>query len=242
MGGITSQEFSFENLGGSRRNFLGETEEFFYLSAGETESQTNFNGGFEWSMLSYLFRVNYVFKDKYLFTASMRADGSSKFGENNRYGYFPSLALGWNLTNEGFMQNLEVFSRLKLRGSWGIIGNEKNWSLCLEKPTVTSNINAVFGLPEQFQPGASIVDLSNPDIRWEETEQTNIGVEIGFFDNRLLAEVDYYNRKTNDILVAVPIPDYVGADSNPIVNAATVENSGVDVNLQWRDNIGKLFL
>jgi TonB-linked SusC/RagA family outer membrane protein len=136
------------------------------------------------------------------------------------------------------MQNVEVLSRLKLRGSWGIIGNEKIGAYA-GKPTVTSNINAVFGLPEQLQAGASIVDLSNPDIRWEETEQTNIGMEIGFFDNRLLAEVDYYNRKTNDILVAVPIPDYVGADSNPIVNAATVENSGVDVNLQWRDNIGK---
>jgi TonB-linked SusC/RagA family outer membrane protein len=239
LAGITAQEFSFENLGGARRNFLGETEEFFYLSAGEAETQTNFNGGFEWSMLSYLFRVNYVFRDRYLLTASMRADGSSKFGENNRYGYFPSLALGWNLTNEGFMQDIDFLSRMKLRASWGIIGNEKIGAYA-GKPTVTSNINTVFGVIEQLQPGASIVDLANPDIRWEETEQTNIGLELGFLNNRLTAELDYYVRTTKDILVAVPIPDYVGSDSNPVVNAATVENSGVDLNLQWRDNIGKV--
>lgn len=237
LGGITSQEFTNEGLGGSRRNFLGETEEFFFLSAGEAESQTNFNGGFEWSLLSYLFRANYTFMDRYLFTVSMRADGSSKFGENNRWGYFPSVGLGWNLNKELFMQNQDMISRLKLRGSWGVIGNEKIGAYA-GKPTVTSNINAVFGNPSSLATGASIVDPANPNIQWEETEQYNIGVEIGFLENRLTAEIDYYNRTTNDILVAVPIPDYVGVDVNPVVNAASVENKGVDMTLNWRDNIG----
>jgi len=237
LGGITAQETSFENLGGSRRNFLGESEEFFFLGAGETETQTNFNGGFEESILSYLFRVNYVLLDRYLFTASFRADGSSKFGENNRYGYFPSLALGWNLTNEPFLQDVPGLSRMKIRGSWGLIGNEKIGAY-EGKPTVTSNINAVFGEPASLAPGASLVDPANPDIQWEETEQFNVGLELGVLDNRLTAEVDYYVRTTSEILVAVPIADYIGVDSDPVINAARVENSGVDLNLQWRDDIG----
>jgi TonB-linked SusC/RagA family outer membrane protein len=238
LGGMTAQEYQFENFGGSRIGLPGESKELHYLSAGELEGQTNFNGGFEWSLLSYLFRTNYVFNDRYLFTASVRADGSSKFGENNRYGYFPSVAVGWNVTQEDFMEKYEVIDRLKLRASWGVIGNEKIGAYA-GRAVVSSNLNAVFGAPEALNFGASIITLANSNIRWEETAQTDIGVEIGFLKNKLTAEIDYYNRVTDGILIDVPIPAYVGSANNPIINAARVKNSGFDFNLNWRETRGK---
>ncbi|MEZ4898767.1 MAG: TonB-dependent receptor [Saprospiraceae bacterium] len=238
LGGITTQEFVAENLGGSRINFPGDTPEFYYLNAGETDGQTNYNSAYEWAMLSYLGRINYTFKDRYLLTASFRADGSSRFGKNNRYGYFPSFAVGWNITNESFMSSIPLLSRLKLRASWGQIGNDKIGAYA-GRPTVTSNLIAVFGRNEQIQNGASIVSLANPDIRWEETTQSNAGFEFGMLDNRLQGNIDYYVRTTNDILVNVPIPEYIGADASPIINAAKVRNQGVDFNVSWRETRGK---
>ncbi len=238
LAGVTAQEFIFENLGGSRRNLIGDTEEFFYLQAGETGTETNFNSASEWSMYSYLFRVNYTLMDRYLFTGSFRRDGSSRFGSENRFGYFPSLALGWNLVNESFFTNQDIFSRLKLRASWGKIGNDKIGEY-EGKPTVTSNLLAVFGTSEDIQNGASIVNLANPFIRWEETTQSNVGFEFGILDNRFTGEVDYYNRTTNDILVAVPIPKFIGADNDPVINAARVRNTGIDLKLDYRDSFNK---
>jgi TonB-linked SusC/RagA family outer membrane protein len=239
LGGITSQEYTFENLGGGRINFPGESPEFYYLNAGEVLGQTNFNTSFSWSMLSYLFRVNYTLMDRYLFTGSYRIDGSSRFGSNNRYGHFPSLALGWNLSNEAFMDNVDFISRLKLRASWGQIGNDKIGAYA-GRPTVTTNLNTVLGRDPQLLNGASIVSLANPSIKWEANTQSNAGFELGLLDNRLIAEVDYYNRVTDDILVSVPIPDYIGADAFPIVNAAKVRNSGFDFNLGWRERRGRV--
>ncbi len=239
LAGMTAQEFQFENFGGSRTGIPGESEELFFLSAGEIDGQTNFNGGFEWSLLSYLFRTNYVLKDRYLFTASLRADGSSKFGSNNRYGYFPSAAVGWNVMQEDFMTDLSFIDRLKFRASWGIIGNEKIGAYA-GRAVVSSNLNAVFGAQEALNFGASIITLANPEIKWEETTQTDIGLEIGLLDNKLTAEIDYYNRVTDGILIDVPIPDYVGSANNPVVNAAKVKNSGFDFNLTWRETRGKV--
>ncbi|MDP5170742.1 MAG: TonB-dependent receptor [Bacteroidia bacterium] len=237
LGGVTAQTFDFENLGGSRINFPAETEEFFFLNAGEIEGQTNYNSAFSWSMASYLARANYSLMDRYLFTASFRADGSSRFGANQRFGYFPSFAFGWNIAEEAFMKGMKDINRLKLRASWGQIGNDKIGAYA-GRPVVTSNLNAVFGPTESLNTGASIITLANPDIRWEETSQTDIGLEIGLLNDRFTAEVDYYNRVTNDILVNVPIPAYVGAANNPVINAAKVQNRGFDMSLAWRDEVG----
>lgn len=240
LGGITSQEFDFEQLQGSRLNFIGEDESFFFLNAGDETTGASSNFADTWSIVSYLFRVNYTAFDRYLLTLSFRADGSSKFGANNRYGYFPSVALGWNLTNEPFFQNQNIFSRLKLRSSWGQVGNEKIGTFRYS-PLVTSNLNVIFGdnsSIDNVQNGAAVLNLANPDLRWEETTQANIGFEMGFLNNRLTAEIDYYTRTTADILASVPIPDYIGSEANPIVNAAEMRNSGIDLNLTWQDAIG----
>lgn len=237
LGGITAQDFVFENLGGSRINFPETSPTFWYLNAGQIEGQTNFNGASSWSMASYLFRANYSYKERYLVTVSARADGSSRFGRNKRYGFFPSAALGWNLGNESFMENVEFINRLKIRGSWGVIGNDKIGEYA-SQATVTPNLNAVFGTTETLNNGASLIVLANPDLQWESTAQVNGGVEIGLLDDRFVAELDYYRRVTSEILVDVPIPAYVGAANNPIVNAAQVSNQGIDFKVTWRDAKG----
>ncbi|MDX2245928.1 MAG: TonB-dependent receptor [Bacteroidia bacterium] len=239
LGGLTAQQFRFENLGGQRLNFPGETDEFLFLNAGEIEGQTNFNNAFEWSMVSFLFRTNYTLLNRYLFTATFRADGSSRFGRENRYGYFPSFAAGWNIAEESFLQNQKLITRLKLRASWGKIGNDKIGAYA-GRAVVTSNLNAVFGPNEELNNGASIITLANPGIKWEETSQSDLGFEFGIMDDKLVGEVDFYRRITQDILIDVPIPAYVGAANNPVINAATVMNRGWDFNLAWRDKIGKL--
>lgn len=237
LGGITTQDFYTETLGGGRRNLPGEDPSLWYLNAGELTTQTNTNTAGDWAMLSYLFRANYTYKDKFLFTGTFRRDGSSRFGKENRYGNFPSVALGYNIIEEAFLQDQNFLSNLKIRGSWGKIGNDKI-AFYEGRPVVTGNQNAVFGENEELIYGATLTRLANPFIKWEETVTSNIGFEFGFFDEKLTGELDYYQRKTNDILVAVPIPAYVGSSNNPIINAASVKNSGIDLTLNWRDQKG----
>ena len=240
LGGITSQVYNSEFLSGVGRNLIGSSDEFLYLQAAQSDEQTASNGASQWAMLSYLFRLNYVFKDKYLFTGSFRADGSSRFGAENRYGYFPSLALGWNITNEAFMSNQTLLSRLKLRASWGVIGNDKIGAYP-GRPLVNSPFYYAFGPDEKLNIGATIEGLPNATIQWEETSQFNIGFEFGFLNNRLLGEIDYYSRTTDKILIDLALPGHFGIRDNfPFVNAAKVSNRGVDLKLDWQDKVGGL--
>ncbi|MDH3244685.1 MAG: SusC/RagA family TonB-linked outer membrane protein, partial [Saprospiraceae bacterium] len=236
LGGITSQVFNEENLSGTTRDLIGSSDEFLYLNAAQSEEESASNSAFEWSMLSYLFRVNYVFNNKYLFTGSLRRDGSSRFGRDNRYGYFPSLALGWNLTSESFMENQTVFSRLKLRASWGIIGNDKIGAYP-GRPIVNSPFFYAFGPDEKLNAGATIEGLPNSSIQWEQTSQFNAGFEFGFFNNRLQGEIDYYDRVTDKILIDLALPGHFGIRDNfPFVNAAKVKNNGIDLKVDWQES------
>jgi TonB-linked SusC/RagA family outer membrane protein len=237
LGGITYQSFYSEGLGGGRTNVVGETSSLWYLNAGDAAGQTNFNSAEDWRMLSYLFRTNYSFLDRYLLTASLRVDGSSRFGADNRYGYFPSFALGWNIAEEPFFPQTSAVDALKLRVSWGEIGNDKIGAYP-GIPVVTSNLNAVFGSAEELAFGASPFELANPEVKWETTTQTNIGADMSFFGGRLEATVDYYNRLTDGILVRVPIPLYVGVGTEPFVNAAEVENKGIEGAFTWAETRG----
>jgi TonB-linked SusC/RagA family outer membrane protein len=237
LGGITAQTFYTEVLGGTRINIAGESPSLWYLNAGDADGQTNFNTASDWRMLSYLFRTNYTFLDRYLFTASMRIDGSSRFGRENRFGYFPSFALGWNLAEEAFMRNLEPIDALKLRASWGRIGNDKIGAYPAF-PVVTGNLNAVFGEDPGLRFGASPIALANPEVRWEQTNQTNVGVDLSLYRGAFEATFDYYSRLTDGILVRVPIPRYVGVAQEPFVNAAEVLNSGFEGTVTWFGNLG----
>jgi len=234
--GVTAQELTHEELGGSRLNVLGQEQNLWYLSAGQAEGQTNFNTAFDWSILSYLGRVNYSFRDRYLLTATLRVDGSSRFGENNRYGYFPSVALGWRVSDEPFMSDVDFLSNLKVRGSWGIIGNDKIGAYPAIA-TVDGNLNAILGDDESLQFGATPNELANPDIKWEETRQYNVGIDFGVFNDQLTGEFDYYSRTTEGILLQVPLPDFVGVGTLPFANAAEIQNTGFEGRLGWSQSL-----
>lgn len=238
MGGVSMQEFYGESLGGSRRNVPGETEEFFYLNAGPQDFQTNYNGASSWGLFSYLARVNYSFRDRYLATINYRVDGSSKFGENNRWGHFPSFSLGWVVSNEEFFAASDFFTRLKFRAGYGAIGNDKTdvFGLYPSQATVTDGQDAVFGTGEVLNYGSTLLALANPDLKWEASKQFNAGIEAGFFQNKLTAEVDFYNKTTTGVLIQVDIPEYVGAEIPPVLNAADVLNRGFDIAVNWRES------
>jgi TonB-linked SusC/RagA family outer membrane protein len=188
---------------------------------------------FNFSMLSYLGRANYTYDNRYLFTATFRRDGSSKFSESNRYANFPSLALGWNVINESFMQDNKIFSNMKFRASWGQIGNEKiNYQR--QYSLVQNGVNAVFA-GDVIYSGATYSVAGNPNLKWETTEQIDIGLETGFFEDKLTAEVDYYQRTTSDILIDLPVPGYFGNGDGALItfNAGEVLNRGFEINLGW---------
>ncbi len=240
LAGISAQEFVNSGLTGRRQNIptdaISPNFDLLFLNAGETEGQTTNNGSSSWGMISYIYRANYNFKDRYLLTGTFRRDGSSRFAQRNWYGNFPSAAAGWIVSNESFMEGMDDkigLDFMKIRGSWGRIGNDKiNTGAAVA--TVSSNLNYVLGINQQLQTGAAVTELSNPDIKWEETEQIDVGLELSFFDNRFNTEIDWYRRETNDILINVPIPNIVGVIGEPVVNAASVQNTGFEVNLNWQ--------
>lgn len=239
LGGITFQEFVAEHLRGIRQNIpadaISPASDLLYLNTGQTEGQATFNGSFSWGMISYLFRANYSYKDRYLLTGTFRRDGSSRFSSRNRWGNFPSVAAGWVISNESFMENVSAINYLKLRGSWGKIGNDKI-DTGAAFPTVASNLNYVLGPNQDINNGASVIELANPDLKWEGTEQLDLGLEIGLLDDRFNAEVDWYRRETDGILVRVPIPNLVGVPVAPVVNAASVLNQGFELRVNWQNS------
>ncbi|MFN8304350.1 MAG: TonB-dependent receptor [Saprospiraceae bacterium] len=191
----------------------------------------------EWAMMSFLFRTNATFYDRYLITASLRADGSSRFAKGNRWGYFPSAAIGWNVAQEPFMAHQKVFDRFKLRASWGVVGNDKT----SEYPSlgvITDELYSSFN--DTIQPGATLINYSNAGVTWETARQTDFGAEIAVLNGRFSIEADWYNRFTYDIIADLPIPDYVGSQATPVVNSAQVRNRGWDFTVNWRETKGKV--
>jgi len=187
-------------------------------------------------LLSYLGRVNYSLMDKYLFTASFRADGSSRFGANNRFGYFPSFGAAWRINQENFFKSVSVINNLKFRGSWGRTGNQ---SIADYQSFVTyvSGPDGVFnGNKNSTQEPAR---LPNPDLKWETTEQSNIGFDIGIFNDRLSASVDYFSKRTFDMLLYKPVSTTSGYTSQ-LTNIGSIKNTGFELTLNSR-NINKVF-
>lgn len=161
----------------------------------------------EWALTSVLSRLSYNYKSKYLFTASIRRDGSSRFGSNNRWGTFPSVSAGWVLSDEDFIKNIDEISFLKLRTSWGVTGNN-NIGNYTQYALVNNTVNAVFG--STIAPGAAITSLANPNLGWETTRQVDVGLDVGLLNDRFTLIYDYYTKKTSNLLFAVQIPQEAG--------------------------------
>lgn len=180
-----------------------------------------------WTLLSYLARVNYRFNNKYYFTGSIRADGSSRFGSNNRYGYFPSASVAWRISQENFMKDASWLTDLKIRASYGTTGNNNIGDYAAIG--IMQNSNYVLGTGTgNIVNGASKRSFSNLDLTWEKTRQTDIGIDVSTLNNQLSLSVDYYNRLTTDLLMNVDIPTITGF-SNAMQNIGKMRNRGVEI-------------
>jgi TonB-dependent starch-binding outer membrane protein SusC len=198
--------------------------------ASEVIAGTSVNS--KYTFLSYFLRGNYSFHDKYLFSASVRTDGSSRFGSNNRYGWFPAASVGWIMSEENFLRGSDFLSFLKLRASYGLTGNAEIGE---------SNFLALYGISNYpGLAGFTPIQLGNPDLKWERTNQADIGLDFGILNNRITGEIDYYNKKTEDMLLAVNIPATTGY-STVVRNLGSMENKGFEIVLNSRNIDGRDF-
>jgi TonB-linked SusC/RagA family outer membrane protein len=251
VSGYTMQKATSENFSMTGKNIIRTSPDFWYFNPNYIYDPTNgvntlgtiSNGvdpNLNYSMISYLFRANYTYNSKYILTATFRRDGSSKFSPGNRYGNFPSFAAGWNVSKEHFMENLPFVSNLKVRGSWGIIGNDK--IPYTNQYSLTQSMVTVLGNPPSANSAVTYSVSGNPNLKWESTTQGDAGLEIGLFKNKLTGEFDYYSRVTSDILIPLSTPDYLGNGQGAKVefNAASVKNTGFESKITWKDKIGQV--
>ena len=208
---------------------------FKVISNGASRSATG--GESENRLVSYFGRLIYNYLDKYLLTASIRRDGSTRFAPSTRWGNFPSVALGWKISNENFLKNVEIINLLKLRASWGILGNQE-----IGDYQYTAQINpyATYILGGALVPGSAQIRYVDPSIKWESKETKNIGIDAEILNNRLSFSAEYYTSKSSDMLYQVILPYSTGVYNwlGPVVNAATVENKGFEFTVGWRDQKG----
>lgn len=225
LGGFTQQSSRYESLGASAQGFLNDVTGTYDLGLGNPDAaQLPSSLVANWVIHSYIARINYGFKDRYLLTLTGRADGSSRFGANNRFGYFPSAAIAWRAIEESFIQDLNVFTDLKFRASYGITGNQDGIG---NYPSLDlwDGTKYVFG--DRIVTGITPSQVGNRNLKWERTTQADIGLEMGFFKNRLTFVADAYYKKTNDLLLRVTIPTTSGFSSG-MKNIGAVENKGVE--------------
>ena len=233
--GMTSELFYYQYLSGYRQD-VPPQENYWYLNLGNAATATNSNGGDKWTRLSYFARASYNYKGKYLFTGTLRRDGSSRFSAQNRWGLFPSIGLGWVISQENFMKKVKFVNNLKLRASWGIVGND-NIPTNEFLYTINTGLNYVFD--KQIVTGSSITQIKDPNLKWETSNSIDIGLDLGLFDNQFTGTIDYYNKQTRNMLYPLPLAAILGSTSY-ITNIAKMENKGLEIALNWNHNFNKV--
>ncbi len=233
--GSVTERFTSDFISGARINVPNNPDQW-YLGLGNPDSQlTNNSGGDLQTRQSFVTRLNYSFGGKYLFNASLRADGSSKFRE--KWGYFPTVGLGWVISDEAFLKSQDLVNLLKLRGSWGILGNDNIESSAY---ILTAAVNIPYFFNNAQTLGTAIQDIKDQGLKWERTQQFDIGLEFGLLDNRLTGELDYYSKTTRDALAFQIIPAIFGdPDNQYLTNIASFQNRGVEFSLNWKGNLGE---
>ena len=240
--GQSALKYKGDKLGGSRWNLVNPLKPSIDYATGNVVDGTAqfsvYGAPFvEHRMASLFGRLSYNYDERYMVQATVRRDGSSRFGPNNKYGIFPSFSAGWNVMNESFMEDTrDWLSNLKIRFSWGKNGNDNIADFGYTSLTAMGN-NVLFGKDAIKWNGSKASRLSNPDLKWEESEQTDIGIDLGFFNGALTASIDYYIKKTNGMIIEMPIPSYVG-ETKPLGNVGDMENKGVEFELGYKWNIG----
>jgi len=206
-------------------------------ATGATAAVT-YGSAFEVKQMSYLARVNYDYKGKYLFTGNFRADASSKFSKKNQWGYFPSFSAGWRITEEDFLKDVDWLYNLKLRAGWGQIGNQGSVPAYQNVTTATTGMNYTWshgagGNNAFFVPGSAFTSSGNDEIKWETSTTANIGLDFGFFGGKFNGTIDYFNKVTSDMLLQVPVPGQSGLQEAPWQNAGEMKNSGIELSLNY---------
>jgi len=235
--GMTSEQYKLNSSTGTRLD-VPENRDLWYLNTGTDSTATTAGYGDKWARTSYLSRLNYSYDNRYLLTATIRADGTSRFPSQNRWGYFPSLGLGWNITREVFMEHQKTFDNLKLRGSWGKVGNDQ-----INSNLFTLLANSV--PPPYFFNGTQVLGISfdqavDANLKWETTEEFDLGLDFAFLQNRLTGTIDAYDKKTSNALINIKFNgQYLGTADQYTTNAASFSNKGIEFSLNWNDKVGK---
>ncbi len=239
-----TEAISYKNNlhGGTDRDFANQTPDFRYLGNGSglIGSTTSFENQSESALFSLFGNANYSYKNKYLLSANVRRDGSSRFGPQNQYGTFFSGSAGWNLYNEKWVKDhLSAISRLKLRASYGQLGNQEIPDYGFV--SIIGNLyNYPFGQTPSSNPGSTIATLGNPKVKWESSTQADVGLDMGIWQDKLNVIVDYFVKTTSDMLIPIPFPLAGGSAKPPYLNAGKVQNQGLEVEVHYQNN-DKLF-
>ncbi len=222
----------------SRQGTPSNADNFRYLSSAYIGDKT-YGAPSSWTAIGYIGRVNYSVLDTYLLQANIRADGSSMFSKANRWGVFPSVSVGWKFSNEPFMKNVNWLSMGKLRFGWGRLGNNRI-NILSRYTYLDSGYNYSYGIGiKSTYQGVTATVLGNDDIKWESSENINVGIDLGFFNSRLQLTVEYFNRKTSDMLLRVPTVNSAGLYTAPMTNAGAVKNFGWEADVKWRDHVAR---
>ncbi|GAA3600552.1 TonB-dependent receptor [Flavivirga amylovorans] len=233
--GHETQKSRFNSVNATRSN-IPEGVENPTLDSGAIDTASNSGRITQSNLLSFFGRLNYNYDQRYLLTATYRADGSSRFGSNNNFAYFPSLAFAWNLNNEKFF-DLETVNQVKFRVGWGETGNQNIPNSAIFS-TISTNNNYVFGDTESAAIGLGPTRPGNPDLKWETTTTTNLGVDLAFLKNSITFSADYFIKNTSDLLLETPIQRLSGFSGNPTVNAGEIENRGFEFVANFKRQIG----
>ncbi len=237
--GTTAEKLNSSWVRASRKDVPADPN-LWYINNGDADASQNEGTGDAWARNSYLGRLNYGFADKYLLTATFRRDGSSLFPLENRWRNYPSAGAAWVVSKEGFMENQKIVDFLKLRASWGRVGND-GISTGEFSQSVSGNQAYPYGGSGSAATNGSLIDqIKDPNLDWETTEEYDAAIEFTALKGRLTGEVDYYNKKVKNALIYVAIPSTVGdADGKVLTNAASIENKGWEFSLNWNDKINK---
>ncbi|RTE53985.1 TonB-dependent receptor [Arenibacter aquaticus] len=239
LGGITKEENIYETLNASRKDFPNNQEYIWYLGAG-TGTRDNSGTTSEYALMSYIGRLNYNFKNRYLFQANVRRDGSSRFGESNRFGTFPSVSAGWIASEEDFFKNTDVVNYFKLRASYGKLGNQDIYS----NYPWANNLDLVyypFGTSQATVPGYAPTAASNPNVTWETTIQSNFGLDIKMLNSSVTFTADYFIKDTEDMLLTLPAPATSGYSTTAYTNVGKIRNSGIELAVDYQSPSYKEF-
>jgi len=232
LGGFSAEKFINGSFSASNQGFLDNSlTEINAGSVATVASGTTANS----TLLSYFSRVNYSFQNKYFAEANVRYDGSSRFAAGNRWGFFPSFSAAWLVSEEDFLKGSGAIDNLKLRASWGKLGNQQ---IALYSYVDAISLGYNYSFNGTVVGGAANAQVTDPNITWETTTMTNVGLDIGLFKNRLSAELDVFDKRTTNILRQVTVPGQVGDLAGPFRNIGSVSNKGIELTLNYRDKIG----